>query len=304
VFWNTCREDTCYYPTKVGNVLPWHETPGHYPHWAGRDLRNMLARGEDPLEAACDIAHDCGMKLYASYRRLTSRVAPHVFPLHPDAMHAHRQDLWCVDETGRPVPHLSLAQAEVQDRMIAILGEIAENYDIDGLQFFFARGVPFVLFEPPFVERFEAKHGRDPRTLPLDDRRVWAMRGDFMIEFLRKLRGRLDEIGKRRRRRFDIAMTVMNRIETCAYFGQDLPRMIGERLVDMLVPFPCHYLPPELGEFQVMPEFVAEIVKLARPAGVKVMSEAGYDYSDGKLPVWERAKEMYAAGADGLQVHQ
>jgi hypothetical protein len=133
IFWNTCREDTCYYPSKVGNVLPWHGTPGLYPHWMGRDLQEMLRAGLDPLKVACEVAHEAGLEIFGSYRRLTSRVPPHVCPLHPKAMLMTRPELRCSDENGRALPHLSLTHPEVRQRMIDLFVEQAAHYDIDGV---------------------------------------------------------------------------------------------------------------------------------------------------------------------------
>jgi len=305
IFWNTAREDTCYYPTKVGHVLKWHGTPGLYPHWVGRDLQAMLARGEDPLACACDVAHSVGLKIYGSYRRLTCRLAPHVFPLHPEAMLITRPDLHCVDENGQSVAQLSLAFDEVRQRMIDIFSEQAENYDIDGVHMFFCRGVPFTLFEQPVLDAFKEEFGDvDPRLLPLDDGRVWAIRAKFVLKLLRALRTRLDEIGNKKGKRLGIAMTVFNRPRTCAYFGLDIEAMVRENLVDILVPFPCHYLPEQLGPWQLSPEFVAEFAEITRQTPVRIYPDCGYDYSQGKIPIEQRAADFYAAGADGLQVLQ
>jgi len=304
VLWNTCREDTCYYPTRVGHVLPDHGTPGLYPHWMGRDLHEMLRRGEDPLREACRVAHAAGLQIFASYRRLTCRLPPHAFPLHPKAMLAARPDLWCRGEAGEPLPHLSLAFPEVRRRMIDLLSEQAGNYDLDGVHFFFCRGVPFVLFEDPFLAAFDREFGEDPRRLPLTDERVWRVRAGFVLALFRDLRARLDAIGRRRGRQFEVAVTVMNRPATSAYFGLDVEALIRERLVDVLLPFPCHYLPPDLGESRLLPEFVREFADLARGSGVRIYPDAGYDYSAGAEPLWRRAAAFYAAGADGLQISQ
>ncbi len=304
IFWNTCREDTCYYPTKIGNPLPDHATPGVYPHWMGRDMQRMLNRGQDPLRSACEVAHSCGLKIFGSYRRVTCRVAPHVFPLHPNAMLVRRPDLWCRDKTGDPVPHLSLAFLEVRQRMIDLLCEQTQHYDLDGVHLFFARGVPFTLFEEPFIQTFQSEFGKDPRGLPFDDARVWMVRSRFFLTFLRDLRGRLAVIGKEKNKTLEVALTVMNRPKTSHFYGMDVETMVKERMVDHLIPFPCHYLPEELGEWRCTPEYVAEFSKLTRGSPVRLYPDCGYDYSEGKIPVEDRAAAFYAAGADGLQIMQ
>jgi len=303
IFWTTCREDTCYYPTKVGNTLPWHEMPGAYPHWAGRDLQCLLAKGEDPLAAACTVAHEAGIRIFASYRRMTCRLPPHVSPLHPKAMLITRRDLWCADEHGAPVPQLSLAYPEVRRRMASLVAEQAQRYDINGVHLFFCRGVPFVLFETPFLEAFSREFVDDPRELAPDDERVWAVRAQFVLTYLRELRSALDETGRTRNRRFEIAITLMNRPRTCAYFGLDVPAMVKEGLVDLLVPFPSHYLPDHMGESRVTPETVAEFAAITRGTSVRLYPAIYRGWAD-DLPIEERAAALYEAGADGLQVFQ
>ncbi|MFW6039026.1 MAG: hypothetical protein ACOC9P_00945, partial [bacterium] len=74
VYWNTSREDICYYPTRVACPLPDHGTPAVYPLYAGRDMQRMISSGHDPLTVACDVAHEVGMELLGSYRRMTCRM--------------------------------------------------------------------------------------------------------------------------------------------------------------------------------------------------------------------------------------
>lgn len=302
VCWTTCREDTCYYPSKVGNPFP--RDPGNwgvYPYWAGRDMHAMLDRGEDPLKIACDVAHENGLTLLASYRRMTVRIPPFVFPLHPDGLFMKRPDLWCADAQGEPVPHLSLAYPEVRSRMIDLFVEQAEHYDIDGIHMFFCRGMPFVYYEPPVVEAFQREYGLDPRTLPLGDERVWHIRARFFLQYLRELRMAMDEVGRRRGRRFLIAMHAINNLRTCAYFGIDFPAIARDRLVDIFIPAHGHFFPEELGEARhVSPEFIGQFVQAAAGTGVKICAPEESRYWTGDMTPEQLAQKMYDAGADML----
>ncbi len=305
VFWTTCREDTCYYPTRVGNRFTWNGATGVYPYWAGRDLEGMLARGEDPLKIACDVVHGLGLKFFASYRRMTCRMPPFIFPLHPEALFFKRRDLWCADETGAPVPHLSLAQPEVRARMVALLAEQAENYDIDGVHLYFSRGMPFVFFEEPFLAEFRRAHGTDPRGLPLDDRRVWEVRSRFVLMLLRELRAALDAAGRRRGRRLEVAMHVAASMQASAFYGLDAAAMARERLVDILLPDHAHFLPEALPDAKAIcatPEHVAEFADALRGTGVRLMPVCGRgpNYAPDSMTLGQRAAAFYRAGADGL----
>jgi hypothetical protein len=225
---------------------------------------------------------------------------PFVFPLHPQAMFVRRPDLWCADEQGRPVPHLSLAFPEVRQRMVALLTEQAERYDIDGVHFFFCRGLPLVYFERPFMEAFRDAHAADPRGLPLDDARVWQTRATFFLQLLRDLRAALDQVGRRRGRRFGVAMHVMNSLRTCAYYGMDIEAVAREGLVDILLPARGHFFPDALGERHVTTDFLAEFARVARGRGIRVVPALeGRYWTDGASAA-RRAAMYYAAGADGV----
>jgi len=303
VFWTTCREDSCYYPTNVGNRLSDIGTrTGVYPYWAGRDMQRMLDRGDDPLQIVCDVAHEYGLKIFSSYRRMTCRMPPFVFPIHPNAFLLRRKDLWCADRNGEPIPHLSVVHPEVRQLMISLLTEQANRYDIDGIHLFFTRGVPFVFFERPVVEAFQKEHGVDPRGLPLDDRRMGQIRARFFLQFLRELKAALSIVGNRRSRSFPVAMNVMNSLDICAYYGVDIETMIGERLVDLLIPDHGYFAPRELGEWRCLPEHLAGFVALAKGSDVQIcpMCDNGY-WTDGQK-LAQRATAYYRTGAHGLEV--
>ncbi|MBI4024559.1 MAG: family 10 glycosylhydrolase [Verrucomicrobia bacterium] len=303
ILWCTNREDTCYYPTKVGNRLSdIGARIGVYPYWAGQNMGQMLERGEDPLRIVCDIAHESGLKVFASYRRMTCRMPPFVFPLHPNALMMKRRDLWCADEQGKPVPHLSLAYPEVRQMMIALFVEQAQNYDIEGVHMFFTRGMPFVFFEKPFMDAFQKEYGMDPKSLPLEDARVWKIRSRFFLQFLRDLRAALNEAGKKRGKAVQIAMHVFNNLKICNFYGMDIEAMIRERLVDILLPAHCHFAPRELGEWRCAPEFVAEFVRLAKSTGVRICPECDTQYSENGMSIAELTAAYYKIGVDGLDV--
>jgi hypothetical protein len=294
VFWNTSREDTCYYKTRVGHVLPDTGVPGNYPFYCGRDIQRMIASGLDPLKVVCDVAHKAGMQVFGSYRRMTYRMPPFTYPLHEDALMARRRDLWCVSAKGHALPHLSLAFPEVRQRMIDVLAEQVRDYDVDGVHLYFARGVPFVGYEKPMMDAFAAEHpGVDPRTLPVEDERPWNTRGRFVVQLLRELRQAIDAAGRHRGRPARIALHVMHCVRVCRYYGLDIATTLRERLVDIVIPAPSPFLPQEMGNWpevrdtviatgniklssimaHAKPEHMDEFLKLAQGTGVDIFTE-------------------------------
>ena len=93
---------------------------------------------------------------------------------------------------------------------LEVLREVAETLDIDGIQIDFARHIPCL---PP---------GRQ-----------WEMR-DHVSEFLRTARRMLNDVGRRRGRRLQLAAKVPESLRGCREDGFDLAVWGRENLVDLL----------------------------------------------------------------------
>ncbi len=301
ILWTTCREDSCYYPTKVGNVLPAGAQTGIYPYWAGTDLHRMLDRGEDPLKSVCEIGHEYGLEVFSSYRRMTCRMPPFVYPLHPKALFVQRPDLRCADAQGKEVPHLSFTYPEVRKRMIDLLVEQATNYDIDGVHFYFSRGVPFVCFEKPFLDAFQEAYRIDPRTLSIDDPRLGTIRARFFSAMLRELRQALSVVGEKRGKPVKIAMHGQNSVRNCLHYGIDIAGIAKEGLLDIFLPDAGHFLPPELGRKDITADAVTEFLAAARGTNLKIIPTLLASTEKSAADLCNLAVDFYRAGVEGLQ---
>ncbi|MBN2311447.1 MAG: family 10 glycosylhydrolase [Candidatus Hydrogenedentes bacterium] len=104
----------------------------------------------------------------------------------------------------------NLAVPEVRQYKVAVLREVAENYDFDGIQVDFARHIPCL---PP---------GRQ-----------WELR-DCVTDLMRMLRRTLLDVEAARGRPFLLAAKVPRSIEGCRVDGFDVETWMGEDLVDIL----------------------------------------------------------------------
>lgn len=104
----------------------------------------------------------------------------------------------------------NLAVAEVRELKVLILRELAENYDLDGIQLDFARHVPCL---PP---------GRQ-----------WELRG-HVTELVRMVRLMLQEVASERGRPLLLAARVPCNIEGCRRDGFDIAEWARQQLVDIL----------------------------------------------------------------------
>lgn len=144
-------------------------------------------------------------------------------------------ELRCIDRDGSPIDALSYMYPEVQAYMLDQFAEMAVT-GCDAVEMIFNRGVPYVLFEQPFVELYQSRYGADPRYLPLDDERVTSLRCEVMTDFVRKLRARLD--GLRPEKRLGLHARAQFSIWDCRHVGVDLETWAKEGLVTAVISYP------------------------------------------------------------------
>jgi hypothetical protein len=104
----------------------------------------------------------------------------------------------------------NLAAAGVREHKVAILRELASQYDLDGIQIDFARHVP---------------------CLPVG--RQWELR-EHVTQFLRMTRRMLLDVARQRGRPILLAARVPRNLEGCRVDGFDIRAWAEQRLVDVL----------------------------------------------------------------------
>lgn len=183
--------------------------------------------------------------------------------------------LRCVDRDGVPVEAVSYMYPETRKYVIDMFVESAKQ-GFDAVEMIFTRGVPYILFEEPFVEAFQKEYGEDPRELPIDDERVISLKCRFMTDFVRELRAALDEAtGKDR-------TAIHARCHFTMYdsrlLGEDLLAWAKEGLVKAVISYP-----------QRIREVLDETVwKDDDPAHIDIEKYHNYYINSDKLTVYRR----------------
>lgn len=147
-------------------------------------------------------------------------------------MAAH-PELRCVDRDGTPIDALSFIYPEVQEYLLNEFSFMA-GLGCDAVEMICSRGVPYVLFEQPFVELFQQRYGEDPRYLPLDNEQVTQLRCEVMTGFVRKLRQRLDSI----RPGIGLHARVQYSMYDARHVALDLETWARERLITAVISYP------------------------------------------------------------------
>ena len=106
----------------------------------------------------------------------------------------------------------------------------------EGVGFVFNRGMPLMLWEDAFCERFKAMHNADAKAVDDDDPRIHATRAAIMTDFMTEVRALLDETAAKqgRKERYKISLGTFAKEADNQRWGLDLPNWIQQGLVDDL----------------------------------------------------------------------
>ena len=242
----------------------------------------MMDAGVMPVEVYIDECHKQKMEFIAGFR-MNDRHGynPDLFEKiskeHPE---------WILTDfppsSGDPDPKsfkygcaLDYSVAGVRDWLFSIMQEVANRFDIDGIEFNFTR-LP-ECFPKAKAEQCHA----------------------IMTGFVRRVRAMLDETGEKKGRQLLLGVRVLQHLEGCKKMGFDVPTWIKERLIDYIVPGDVGFT-----EFNAKYE---EFVRIARAFDCYVYPQvqAGLGRSQRdpyQSPDQYRAtlQNLYGAGADGF----
>ena len=226
VWWDIGESNLCCYQSDILQPVP--------------AMKEWLEAGNDLLPAFVEESRARGLEVFISHRingcdealrGVDGRIA--VKRAHPDWLLN-----WNPDPNGLP-EHASawdkkiglwnFAVPEVRSFKLNVLRELAENYDLDGIQLDFARICP---------------------VLPIGHQ--WEHR-ESLTEFMRALRQMLLEVAQRRGRPFLLAAKVPENLMGCHFDGLDVETWADERLIDIFV-LGCRSLEADIPSFRRITE--------------------------------------------------
>ena len=178
----------------------------------------LLDRGINPIEIICRRAHERGMKFIAGARFGDDHGAP------------TQGARWMFDHPEfilRDVPPGPLANPgntmdfsfrEVRDFHFGAIEEIARRFDVDGIEITFRSDNHF-----PY-----------PRSISRE-------RQHLMTELFQRIRGMLDDEGRRKGRKLILGVRVPETIDECRDCGLDIPAWITAGILDYVSPANAMY---------------------------------------------------------------
>lgn len=224
-----------YMPTTIGTMmesLPCEDFPRTIDKKIVEGYRRLNQK-YDVIEKVCSFSHEIGIEFHASFRVGAFACEPPFDELFISDFYRKNPGFHCRDYDGREISRLSYAWPEVQEHMLSFYEE-SLRYDIDGINLIFIRSLPLMLYETPLLEGFEKCYGRNPLTLKKDDPSFLEYRAGIITDFIRKIRNKMDQAGKRKK--LELSVIVPANADVNKYFGLDLKTWIDEELVDIILP--------------------------------------------------------------------
>ena len=160
---------------------------------------------------------------------------------------------WLLEWTWGPGKLWNFATEGVREYKVAVLRELAENYDFDGIDINFAR---------------------HPPSLPIGHQ--WEHR-DAMTDFVRSVRLALQEVAQKRGRPVLLSVQLPSTVPGCHYDGYDVETWVQQNLVDIIV-IGTHSFDVDLEGFR----------RITHGKDIKLypcMDDAGHPPSGSVLPV-------------------
>ena len=241
----------------------------------GRNLQHLIDEHGGVMEIMAEQCHRLGMDFLPSVRMNEHYDIDSDDPSYGKLRREHPE---LTIGRGEKLPKLSMewgvsegldyALPEVRDYMSSIVLETVERWDVDGVELDFFR-------HPTYFNIYEAYSNRY-----------------LMTDMLRKIRQRMDEIGKERGKGLDLMVRVPATIERCEHLGLDIRQWIDEYLVDVVVGG---------GGFVPMSRSIKEFVDLAKGAETLIYGcLEGYRPAVDELTLRAIAARYWDAGVDGL----
>ena len=239
--WAVCYGDMTNYPSNVGcNYFEKRYRTDFNLASCAREvssLQTLIGKGLVPYKVAMQYAHDMGIEFHLMFRMGIAKGWPLMAVR--DGLYANHPELRQVARDGTPLPNLSYAFDEVQDCMLGIIREVADD-EVDGINLCWIRGAPYVGYEKPVADAFAERYGRDITSVADDDERLCQVRAEYLTTFMRRVRELADEVGQQRGRPLPITVMLPASLSRNLYHGYDTKTWAEEHLVDAMIAAAIH----------------------------------------------------------------
>ena len=220
VSWCVGNSETYEYETQVGERTG--EGYGHFEdernHWLWENMHSLIESSGGPLTEIGRQFREAGIDFFPSMRMNSHYAIDFHSPRHGRFRREHPD--WLIGQPHEviPAPTLEYAIARgvdykfpgVRDHLTAVIFELFERFDVDGIELDYYRHPAFFRIEEAYANRY------------------------LMTDFIRNIRRRMDEVGTERGKHLDLLVRVPNTVYDAKRIGLDVEVWIQEGLVDIV----------------------------------------------------------------------
>lgn len=242
--WQIIGGDLVNYKSKIGTVVgELTEDPARTGDgYVTQSIKKFIEQGTDHTKMAVEAARSMNKRIFIGIRAEAFQATPAFEDFFTSKFYRAHPEYRAIDKDGTPAMRMSYAVPQVREQMQGIVREVLE-YKPDGIEIIFFRGLPLMLWEDAFSNRFREKYGADAKQVPETDPRLYELRGEIMTEFMREIRRILDETQKRQgnKERYELMASVVHTENDNKKFGLDVERWVKEGLIDKISIFPAAF---------------------------------------------------------------
>jgi hypothetical protein len=232
------------YPSKYGTIPgELSEVPARTGDgYVTQSIKKFIERGEDHTKLAVQAARSMNKKIFIGFRAQAFQATPAFEDYFTSKFYRDHPEYRAYDRDGTPAMRMSYAVPQVREHIYNILREVLA-YKPDGIEIIYFRGLPLMLWEDAFSDRFRAKYGADAKQVPENDPRLYELRGEIMTGFMRDVRKLLDDVQKEqgRKERYELMASVVHTENDNRKYGLDVERWVKEGLIDKISIFPAAF---------------------------------------------------------------
>lgn len=238
--------DLCSYDTRVGEVYGDRFGPDYRGGWAP-GIRGLRSEGTDALKVVTRHMHAKGKEVLAAIRMSDTHHAQisRETPLCP--LFAVKNPQFVIQQPDQRTNETALdySHPEVRAHRLAIMQEIVEKYEVDGLELNFVR----------WAKHFPRNKGREKAAI--------------MTQFVEKIHKMMATAARKRQRRqpLTLGVRIPESIEACWRAGVDIETWVKRGWIDYVVLCTWNNTDPNLP--------VGEFTRFTKPAGVDTIVVMG-----------------------------
>ena len=220
LLWCVGNTNICGYETKVGELFGegFASFDSKQEKWHAENIRHLMGTRGGPLTSLTGLCHEAGMDIFPSLRMNSHYAGDPSGPAYGRIRREHPELL--IGRPGEALADGSLewgirtgldySHPEVREHVAAVIEELFENFDVDGVELDYMRHPAFFRVD----EAYENRH--------------------HMTQLLEHVRRRMREIGEAKGRGLELAVRVPPTLEDSARIGLDVAVWMTDGLVDIV----------------------------------------------------------------------